>query len=474
MTGMTSYSNEGAFSLRKDSGMRFPSRMSAWMYVCVLALGLGLQTRAAAESQERGRSTDLEQPCDVDFADEPCTLGAPERRQIFEDIFEYSFPVRVGPGEHDFITLHRVVREVSSGVPVRTPKSVFLVHGDAWGFRGAFLASAASSDVSRRQHSLAVFLAKRGVDVWGIDLRWVGVPQGTTDFSFMKDWNLGLHARDVGLGIKLARATRAYFSNEVGRMVLLGWSRGATISYAYLNAETQLPPEKRHVSGFIPVDMAYTFAPEHVEERKAACQSHALFAQLQAAGMYEGGQVGLLMQSLGGFALTAQDAASPIFSGFTNRQAGLLMGGATHMLQNPAIIPGYHWTGGEFSAGLPSGLSWTRERSFFEGLAQSSPFQSIGEQVETFAMWCGAPGVPYDDYLSQVRVPVLYVGAAGGVGRYGFHSLTQLGSTDVTRHVVQRLPDAARALDYGHADLWLADDAHTAVWTPILDWMQRH
>ncbi|HEX8437620.1 MAG TPA: hypothetical protein VF697_21110, partial [Archangium sp.] len=117
---------------------------------------------------------------------------------------------------------------------------------------------------------------------------------------------------------------------------------------------------------------------------------------------------------------------------------------------------------------------WTHERFFLEGLTQASPFQSIGEQVETFAMWCGALDVPYDDFLSEVRVPVLYVGAAGGVGRYGFHSLTQLGSKDVTRYVVQRLPDTARAFDYGHADLLLAENAPKDVWAPILDWVQRH
>jgi hypothetical protein len=221
--------------------------------------------------------------------------------------------------------------------------------------------------------------------------------------------------------------------------------------------------------------MAYSFAPGDVAERQAACDSYAAFAQFQAAGMYEGGQVGLLLQTIGGLTLTSPDAGSPVFSGFTNRQVGLVTGAATWMLQNPVIMPGYHWTGGQFSAaGVPTGLSWTRERFFSESLTQSAPYQSIGEQVETLAMWCGAPDLPYDDYLRQVTVPVLYVGAAGGVGRYGFHSLTQLGSTDVTRYVVQRRSDSERALDYGHADLWLADDASTWVWAPILDWMQRH
>lgn len=452
--------------------MRIAGRMAAWL--CIGALGFAQQ--AHAEDQKWGhRDTEsLDQPCGDGESDEPCTLGNAERRQLVDDIFEYTYRVRVGPGTYDTINLHRVVREAGQWSPVRTARSVFLVHGDALGFRGAFLSSAASGTVSPN-HSIAVFLARRGVDVWGIDQRWVNVPSGTTDFTFMKDWNLGLHARDLGLGLSLSRGWRAYTGNGGGRMVLMGWSRGATVSYAYLNAETQQPPEKRHVSGFIPVDMAYTFAPGATQERQAACQTHAALAQAQAAGQYEGGQLGLTLQVIASLAIAQPAAPSAIFPGSTNRQVALLFGAATHAFQNPPVIPGYHWVGGQFGAeGLPTGLTWTAERFFLDTLRQASPYQSIGEQVDTFAMWCGAPDVPYDDYLAQVKVPVLYVGAAGGVGGYGVHSLSLLGSTDVSTHVVQRLPNPYRAVDYGHADLFLAADAQSAVWTPILDWVQRH
>jgi hypothetical protein len=452
--------------------MRIPGRMAVWL--CIGALGFAQQAHAGNHRWERWHTESIEDPCsDVD-TDGPCTLGNVERRQVFEDIFEYSYRVWVGSGAHDFITLHRVVRETGQWSPVRTPKSVFLVHGDALGFRGAFLSSAASQAVSP-SHSLAVFLARQGVDVWGIDQRWVNVPSGTTDFSFMKDWNLGLHARDVGLGLALARGVRAYTGNGTGRMVLLGWSRGATVSYAYLNGETQLSPDKRQVSGFIPVDMAYTFAPDEVQARQAACQTHAAVAQLQASGQYEGGQLGLTLQGIASLAVTQPEAPSALLPGSTNREMALLFGTATYAFQNPAILPGYHWTGGQFSeVGLPTAMTWTSERFFFDTLAQASPYQSIGEQVDTLAMWCGAPDVPYDDHLGQVTVPVLYVGAAGGVGSHGLHSLSLLGSTEVSSLRVQRFPDAYRAVDYGHVDLFLADDAEAAVWTPILDWVQHH
>jgi hypothetical protein len=135
--------------------------------LCVWVLGSGLPARAAVVSPVQGRETHLELSCGEGPAQPPCSLGSSERRQVFEDVFEYSYRVRVGPGVYDFITLHRVVRETAPGVPLRTPKSVFLVHGDIWGFRGAFLGSLGSEAVARQQ-SFALFLARRGVDVWAI------------------------------------------------------------------------------------------------------------------------------------------------------------------------------------------------------------------------------------------------------------------------------------------------------------------
>jgi hypothetical protein len=454
--------------------MRIPVRMAAW--VCIGSLmGFGAQVRAEDMPAEakHPRAQLEEQPCSEEA---PCELGSPERRQLVGDVAEYTYQVRVGQGAHDFITLHRVVREPTAGTPLRTSKSVFLVHGDVWGFRNAFLASASSQTVDAK-HSIALFLAQHNVDVWGLDERWVHVPADTTDFSFMKDWNLGLHARDVGTGLALARAARAYTGNGVEKMVLLGWSRGATVSYAYLNAETQLRPEYRQVSGFIPVDMAYKLAPDATAERNAACTAYAALARLQAAGQYEGGKLGVLLQNLGMLALAQPDEASPIppLQGLTNRQGALLFGGATYLLQNPAVIPAYHWTGAQWSYGFPTALKWTGTDFFFDNLAQASPYQSIGEQVDTLAMWCGAPDVPYDDHLREVTVPVFYVGAAGGSGTYGLHSLSLLGSTDRSSLVVSSpVAGTPRAEEYGHVDLFLANDAESRVWAPILDWVQRH
>ena len=172
------------------------------------------------------------------------------------------------------------------------------------------------------------------------------------------------------------------------------------------------------------------------------------------------------LQALGASAVTHPTEPSVLLPGSTNRQAALFFGSATYAFQVPLpVIQGYHWAAGLSEEGTPTGLAWTDERFFYDTLVQAAPYQSIGEQVDTLAMWCGAPAVPYDDHLARVKVPVLYVGASGGVGGHGLHGLSRLGSTDVSTHMVP---------GYGHADLFLASGAQDAVWAPILDWVQRH
>ena len=71
-------------------------------------------------------------------------------------------------------------------------------------------------------------------------------------------------------------------------------------------------------------------------------------------------------------------------------------------------------------------------------------------------------------------MPVLYIGAGGGFGEYGVYTTTLLGSTDVTAHVVSLVPAEARIVDFGHADLFLANNAEALVWQPLLDWVKTH
>jgi len=391
-----------------------------------------------------------------------------ERRALTADVAEYTFKLRVGSGPYDQIGIHRVVKETAPNVPIHTAKAVFMVHGDVWGFDGAFLSSAASPAVPD-EHALPVFLAENGVDVWGIDFRWTLVPAGTTDFAFMKDWGIEQDASDLGIALGVARFTRAITGSGFGKLTLLGWSRGGQTSYAYLNGETQLPPGLRQVKNFIPVDIY--LKTDDAGLRQAACDRVTA-----AQGGPAESQNGLLFQTLGFLAEVAPDQPTPIppLAGLTNRQAALFAGALTFQLFQP--VPFYHFVGGSFDAnGLPNGLLYTDPTAFFDFEKGASPFEPNKVVVDGDVATCDQTDVPFDDHLAEIKVPVLYVGAGGGFGEFGVYTTTLLGSTDVTTHIVDKVPAAAqRIVDYGHADLFLAGDAQTAVWQPILDWVQAH
>ena len=453
--------------------MRNSSRWAAWLLFICAAVGASTPARAtAAEGVQQEVTARLSQGCSGRQFGVGCLVLGTDRRKLYDDIYEYTFQLQVGPGVHDTITLHRVVREDRAYTPSPGNKAVFMVHGDVWGFRGAFLANV-ESDAAPAQHSLAIYLARRGVDVWGIDLRWVSVPPYVTDFGFMKDWNLGTHAQDVGVGLAVARTVRLLTRLSPGPMPLLGWSRGAAIGYAYLNMESQWSADQRQVSGFIPVDMAYVLAPEAQTERSLACTAYQALAPVYTSGVYQS-TLGGLAQAVGAAAKSSPSYASPYLPPFTNQQAAIVLGGATHLLQQPAIFQGYHFTGSTLSGGIPTRLTWTNERFFMDTLEQAAPFQSLAEQVETLALWCGTPNLPYDDHLDKVKVPVFYVGAAGGIGRFGLHTLLKLGSKDIRALIVQRLQNGASAMDYGHQDLFTAGDAEAQVWKPVGDWIFTH
>ena len=74
-------------------------------------------------------------------------------------------------------------------------------------FRTSFMGSTLSPHVPRGQ-SLAVFLAQRDIDVWGLDMRSALIPLETTDFSFMRDWNYATDIHDTAISLGIARQHR--------------------------------------------------------------------------------------------------------------------------------------------------------------------------------------------------------------------------------------------------------------------------
>ena len=442
--------------------------------VFILTLALGLVSAQAA-------TTDGKTPAEAIItqaislaakeADNSCSLDTVTRSQISDNIYEYSMVIKVGKGQYDKIGIRRIVKEESPWVPIEAEKAVMMIHGDSCNFDTTF----ATTPGQPASDSLSAFLAQKGVDVWGIDLRWTFVPDTATDFNFMKNWDTKLHVRDIKLAVKFARTTRELTGSGHGKIFMLGHSRGAQFLYAYANNESQLPEPARDLKGIIPMDMVYKFSPADSQLAQAALERYQAYKALCDTGAYVNND-GQNLKGLAWLAASEPDGISPVIPGFTNKQAALFALTATYATYQPLqpITPFYHYLAGTFDEnGLPAGLQYVSQLDKILGIATASPsFQSLGEIIDGEAINSGAVEVPYDDHLGDIKLPVLYVGAAGGMGEHGVYTTTLLGSSDVTVQVVNLAPAGAEMLDYGHADLIWADNAEELVWEPIYNWLK--
>lgn len=443
--------------------------------VFILTLALGLVTAQAATTDSKTPAVDVITQAiglAAKEADNSCSLSTVTRRQINDNIYEYSMVVKVGKGQYDKIGIRRIVQEESPWVPIAAEKAVMMIHGDSCNFDTAF----ATIPGQPASDSLSAFLAQKGVDVWGIDLRWTFVPDIATDFNFMKNWDTKLHVKDIKLAVKIARATRALTGSGHGKIFMLGHSRGAQFLYAYANKESQLPEPARDLKGIIPMDMVYKFSPADSQLAQAALERYHAYKSLYDSGTYVSND-GQNLKGLAWLAASDPDGISPVVPGFTNEQAALFALTATYATYQPLqpINPFYHYLAGTFDEnGLPEGLQYVTQMDKILGIAMASPsFQSMGEIIDGEAIISSAVEVPYDDHLADIKLPVLYVGAAGGMGEHGVYTTTLLGSSDVTVQIVNLAPAGAEALDFGHADLTWADNAEALVWEPIYNWLKN-
>ncbi|MDD2556321.1 MAG: hypothetical protein PHX16_08490 [Syntrophaceticus sp.] len=392
------------------------------------------------------------------------------RKHLVDNIYEYYITLKVGAGKYDKIGVHRVIKERAPWVPISTSKAVMLIPGDSCNFTNAYMAPTANK-------SFGIFLAENSVDVWGIDLRWNFVPDTTTDFSFMKNWDTSRHLKDIKVAVKLSRTMRGLTGSGFGKITMLGHSRGAQFLYAYANEETQLPKICRDLKGIIPVDMAYKISPDNQELQQEALLRYQVFKSLHDSGVYYS-EEGKNMKGIAYLAQSAPDDQSPLIPGLTNMQAALFALTATHAtyeapLQPPT--PFYHYLSGIFdSNGIPTGLQFANIDNIITNAFAAPDFQSLGEMIDGEAIMSGSIETPYDDHLGDITIPVYYVGAAGGFGEYGTYTLTLLGSTDKDSLIVQMYPPEAAALDFGHADLFWSDNAKTLAWEPICKWIKTH
>ena len=316
-----------------------------------------------------------------------------QRVPLREGIVHYTYDLALGPGQFDVIRLHRVVRERRPHAPIDTEDAIFLLPGAPNAFAEIFVEPLISSAAPWDQ-SVAIFLAKHDIDVWGMDYAWALVPATTTDFGFMKDWGLAKEIRFAERGLSAARSLRASTGQGDGKLDLLGFSYGVVLGYAVAADETQWPRGRRNVKGFIPVDYYIKTNDEAV--RVANCQDIPYEQGLLDAAAYQNA-VGLFFEQFGGLAKSAPNDPSPFYGALTNYQFALYAGASDD--------GGGHLVGGFFDAsGIPTGLRFTDPALFLDMSVATPPYTApVRAILDEDALVCNETDVPFDEVLRIYR-----------------------------------------------------------------------
>lgn len=386
------------------------------------------------------------------------------RTHVTGDIYHYEAIVPIGSAPNAALRIHRVVREVAPFVPRKTQGAVMALHGDFSTFVTNFVPKV--GDPASPVNGLAPYLATRGIDVWGVDRRWTlpGTDDDVSDFGTM---GVAQEIEDVRAALGIARALRGG-----DRLALVGFSHGAQLAYAYAAVEAQRPAAQRHVDALVPIDYYGAYGPEDEDVRVATCG----FASDEYAAVADGFTdiENAFIIGIGARARTAPDAPSPLppYAGMTNREAFLSFIGQTYFLA--PFAPFYHLGAPILDGDVAVGLAASTEPAMSAWLAGGTPHQAMLETADLDRLLCGEGAMPVNAPLSAIRVPLYYLGAAGGIGVDGLHATTQVSSTDRTVNLVQRFPDGERVRDFGHTDLLLATDAQALAWAPLATWLLHH
>ena len=389
------------------------------------------------------------------------------RESLGNGIAHYEFDLQLGRGEFDVVRVHRVVRESQPHRPVRTNGNVFMIHGSIQDFEDIFLYAGATS--INPNTSAPLYLALNDIDVWGIDLGWTRVPlapDDSYDFSFMENWGVERDAEHIRAAMLFARLVRGISSYNFSKMNLLGFSYGATVAYTAAGKETQKHQLFRNIKGLIPVDMALKFAPDQESFRQAYCQKAQKGKENLANGKYANND-GANFAFLSNLATTDPDGDSPV-APMTNYQAMVFYGNTTYATGSQQS-EFWHFVGGKGEE-----LFYTDVDRWFKLTASLSPYQPVRQFLDVNQCLCDEADVSIDDYLDRIKVPILYLGAAGGTGEMGQYTVNLTASTDVSNYIVSVNNSNGDAEDFGHGDLWTGKKAYIEAWSELKVWLLNH
>ncbi len=384
-----------------------------------------------------------------------------EREVIAGNIAHYSAVIETGPGPYDRIGIHRVVRETRPFRPIWSPKALFLLHGDLKNFEGMWIPGQYSPNLPD-DFGLAVYLARQGIDVWGMDQSWNFIPQEETDFSFLQGWGMQKEVDHLSIGLAVARNARAFSGHKLEKMLFLGYSSGCMTGYSFLNEEAQRPEAMRQAKGFIAADCGVR------SDDQTWIDANLPYVDWYQS-LYDSGQY----QEI----LTTRDVAyrarylpgdeSPYAPGLTNLQFALFLGGG--QIWAPAFT---HYHAPIVEDGLPIGFQFLSIDQWLDFLENTAAYEPILFLLEYNILFCNLDS-PFVSNLSDITVPVLDIGGAGGIAPYMAATVGYLGSTDITQmYVSVGAPEPA--LDYGHIDIFTASNSPELVWEPIARWVIQH
>lgn len=389
-----------------------------------------------------------------------------QRELVVEDIAHYTFLLELNGDPLARVRVHRVVQEDAPWQPRPTPSAVMLLHGDFATFTTNFAISQLSASLAPGQ-DLAGHLASQGVEVWGLDRRWTLAPAQGADLTSFADMGYASALGDTATALNFAATCRTRNGTGEGRLILGGFSSGGQLAMLQAATEAQLPEEERRVGAVFSMDMIAGFSPDDAALRAAACTRRDEAREQIAGGLVDSDNSFFI--SVGELAISAPEDPSPLFEGLTNRSVLLTFLGQTSILFEPT--PGYHLAGATLEADGPTGLRYSSEAVVADWLAHAPPHQSLLETADLEALWCGEEPLPVSASVSDIDVPLLYLGAAGGFGAYGEHTTEQVGAELATFQVVSQLDPEQRDEDFGHGDLLYGTDARALAWEPLAAWI---
>lgn len=129
---------------------------------------------------------------------------------------------------------------------------------------------------------------------------------------------------------------------------------------------------------------------------------------------------------------------------------------------------------GVFENNMPVGFQFVKKAQWFDYMTTLTPYLPTKFLAERSNFICEFTDSPFDDHLNKVRLPILNVSPAGGFGDLTMFGFTKMPKAEVTHLMPSFMPPHLAMIDYGHLDLFLANNAETTVWQPMLDWLKQH